>query len=61
MGHLDGTTSNSLLLAFLMIACQTFTFQSQASAQEDFHKTVSESPIISYPLAIANDHRGSGR
>ena len=61
MGHLNGTTSNFLLLAFLTIAGQTFIFQSQASAQEDFQKTVSESPIISYPLAIANDHRGSGR
>lgn len=60
MGHLSGTTSNFLLLAFLIIAGQTFIFQSKASAQEDFQKTVSESHIIR-PLAIANDHRGSGR
>lgn len=61
MGHLNVTTSTTLLLAFFTITCQTLVFQSQASGKEEFQKTVSENSIIQYPLAIANDHRGSGR
>ncbi|MFB2836173.1 hypothetical protein [Floridanema evergladense] len=60
MGHLKFTL-NTLLLAFFTIACQGFNIQSPAITTEKAEDSINVRSINFYPLAIANDHRGSGR